>query len=122
MGNRKEGRTKTTLKPSRENLNSCGSISSIQDMWQHKVSSQGLLQPYPYGLAYCRLCSLSPVLALLMAYSFQWQMFPVPGISNFLGSPLGLWLHPHSLTHCPLRVFCMNSDPAICCLEFQAFL
>jgi hypothetical protein len=34
---------------------------------------------------------------------FPWQTFHIPGISNSLGSPLHLWLHPHSFSHCSFR-------------------
>jgi hypothetical protein len=38
-------------------------------------------------------------LVLLTACSIPWQMASILGIFNFLGSPLLVWIHPHSFTH-----------------------
>jgi hypothetical protein len=67
-------------------------------MWQ-PVGTNGLGQT----CCHLQLMWLSWAGSLIFYY-FSPQMFHAPGISNILGSPLQLRIHPHSLPQSPLRV------------------
>jgi hypothetical protein len=97
-------------------------VSSVCDMWCHDVKSKGLGNSHPCGLSSCISLGLSPGLAGLATCRFSQWTVCVLGISNFLGSPLHLWLHSHSFMRNPTRDCCRDSDPITHCPVSQSFL